>query len=90
MEPEKNLANTAILILNKRKTYATAARSNRPSLLRRSTRVWNVVVAQIRSTLPKTITLQNDKYAEAMKLLDEHLAVEIRADSYMNEIGFVS
>lgn len=89
MEPESNLANSAILVLHQRKEYSTAARANGPCLLRRSMRSTEVSLP-IESTLPGTIALQNGKYLKGMKLLEEHLAVEMLADRYTREIGFVA
>lgn len=88
LEPEVNVTGTAIWKLHKLKDYATAARSKGAILLRRSTRLVNNVVTPI-LTLDREV-LRGEKYMKAIHLLDEHLAVENRADRYHPEVGFVS
>lgn len=85
VECAKNLSDSAILTLYQRRDYATAARSNGAVLLRRSIR------GMVPSTLvgiTRPIAPQNEHCARAMKLLDDHLLVEVAADRYSKYIGF--
>lgn len=87
----RKLLGSAVLMLHLLKDYATAARSNGPVLLRRSTRrVQTVALQSLLSKESQMIGEDNKKYLRGMKMLQDHLAVEKQAGRYFDEIGFVA
>ncbi|XP_037032778.1 uncharacterized protein LOC119071815 [Bradysia coprophila] len=66
---------------------ALACRTNGPTLLRRSNRIHMLQMHHV-PNLTKAINCKSSAFARAMKLLNEHLLVEIKADRYDRHIGF--
>lgn len=87
VEPEAYLANTAVLLLYKKRDYATASRTNGPTLLRRSNRL-NMLQLHHAPTRPHLMNFKSLAFGSAMKLLDELLEIEVKADRYDPHIGF--
>lgn len=86
MEPERNLAGTAVLVLYKKRDHFIGAGASGPTLLRRSTRIMDQNFDMVREAEKPT----KEPKCKTMYMLSKHLEEEERADRYSPAIGFSS
>lgn len=87
VEPERNLAGTAILLLHIKRDHYIGAGSNGPTLLRRSTRIMQQNFEMARDPDQPT---EQEQQCKSLYILNQHLEQEERAGRYSTAIGFSS